>query len=104
MTQKSVTLSVKADTIVEASEYISVRLANASMGVQLGTPSATNVTIISSNGNTTRTCNSKNFSSGAPTGSGGGGALNWLCFFCIPLALLRVIFAQSLIQIKTGKL
>lgn len=71
---KTVTVAVKTDSIIEASELFSVRINNISLGAQISEPASTTVTIISSNGNTPRTCSSTNVSSGAAaTGTSGGG-------------------------------
>ena len=96
---KTISVPIKTDAVVEASEFFTVRIQNASPGLQLPEPQTTTVTLISSNGNTPRTCSSKNVSSGASVagGNSGGGILLWL------LGILSLLNLIQLYKYKTVK-
>ncbi len=88
---RQIEINITPDTIVEGSEFFRVALTDSSPSALIDSPDATTVTIISTNGNTARSCSSTNQS--------GNGAGLYLPAICLLLLFAKVITRNNRIKI-----
>ena len=95
LSAKTLTIPVFQDNAVEGAEFFATGIATPSINANVGYPASTRVTIVSTNGNTRKSCaQPAEAPEPAPDPSSGGGTLSllFLCLQLIILALRRLLY------------
>ncbi|MBN1378784.1 MAG: S8 family serine peptidase [Gammaproteobacteria bacterium] len=86
METKYLSIPIYGDNSIEGAEYFSVEIVAISPNANIGYPASTRITIVSTDGNTIKTCAQPTVPAPGPPPSSGGGSVS-LFFLCIQILL-----------------